>query len=97
MLLLIQVPNISCIRSDVTECLYVRGEECTILSCSPKCPLADGRKAQVKEAVRLHVHLLSFLWDHEFKVFNESSFPAILGTGLPSSHADKGGFVFQDI
>jgi len=41
--------------------------------------LADGSKAQVKDAVRLHVRLLSFSWDHEFKILNDGPFPAILG------------------
>ena len=41
--------------------------------------LADGKKGLVCNAVRLHVGLLSFSWDHEIKVLNEGPFPAILG------------------
>ena len=69
----------SCIRSDVLEYLYLRGEPCVFFPCSVTCLLADGKKGQVSNAVRLHVGLLSFSWYHEFKVLNEGPFPAILG------------------
>ena len=29
--------------------------------------------------MKLHISLLSFSWDHEFKVLNDGTFPAILG------------------
>jgi hypothetical protein len=41
--------------------------------------LADGRRCEVTDAVKLHVKLLSFSWDHEFKMLKEGIFPAILG------------------
>ena len=69
----------SCIRSDVIEYLYLRGERCVFSPCSVTCLLADGRKGQVSNAVRLHVGLLSFSWDQEFKILDEGPFPAILG------------------
>ena len=69
----------SCIRSDVIEYLYMRGEECTFLPCSLSCLLADGQRAQVTDAVGLHVRLLDFSWNHEFKILNGGPFPAILG------------------
>ena len=40
--------------------------------------MADGSEARVKDTVRLHVCLLDFSWDHEFKVLNEGPFSAIL-------------------
>jgi hypothetical protein len=60
----------SCIRWDVIEYLYLKGEHCVFLPCSVTCLLAEGRKGQVSNAVKLHVGLLSFSWDHEFKVLN---------------------------
>ena len=47
--------------------------------CTVTCLLTDGKTGQVSNAVRLHVGLLSFSWDHEFKVLNEGPFPAIMG------------------
>ena len=69
----------SCIGSDVTEYLYLRGEHCVFSLCSVMCLLADGRKGQVSNAAKLHVGLLPFSWNHEFKIFNEDPFPVILG------------------
>jgi hypothetical protein len=43
------------------------------------CLLADGQRCEVTDAVKLHVKLLSFSWDHEFKVLRGGPFPAILG------------------
>jgi len=50
----------SCVRSDVIDYLYHRGERCTFFPCTLSCLLADGSKAQGIDAVRLHVRLLSF-------------------------------------
>jgi len=69
----------SCVRSDVIDYLYLRVEDCTVLSCSLPCLLADRSKAQVKDAVSLHVRLLIFSRDHEFKVLNGGPLQAILG------------------
>ena len=69
----------SCVRSDVAEYLYLKGEPCSFASCSLSCLLADGSKCEVNNAVKLHVKLLNFTWDHEFKVLKEGLFPAILG------------------
>ena len=69
----------SCIRSDVIEYLYLTGLPCSFLPCHLNCLLADGTRGQISNAVKLHVGLLSFSWDHEFKVLNEGPFPAILG------------------
>jgi hypothetical protein len=41
--------------------------------------MADGNVGLVSNAVKLHVGLLSFSWDHEFKVLNDGPFAAILG------------------
>jgi len=73
----------SCVRSDVIEYLYLKGERCTLFPCALSCLLADGSKAQVSDAVRLHVRLLCFSWDHNFKVLNGGSFPSILGIDFP--------------
>ena len=35
--------------------------------------------SQVSNAVKLHIGLLSFSWNHEFKILNGGPFPAILG------------------
>ena len=50
----------SCLRSDVVEYLYMRGERCTFSPCVFPCLLADGTTTQV-DAVKLHVLLLSLL------------------------------------
>jgi len=69
----------SCVRSDVAEFLYLTEEPCSFLSSSVVCVLADGRRCEINNAVKLHVKLLSFSWDHEFKILDEGPFPAILG------------------
>ena len=69
----------SCIRADIAEIAYSMGEPCRFESCSVICSLADGRECRVTDAVKLHVKLLSFSWDHEFKVLKGGSFPVILG------------------
>jgi hypothetical protein len=71
--------QISCIRSDVAEFLDLREEPCVFAKCSVTCFLADGQRCEVTEAVKLHVKLLSFTWDHDFKVLRGRPFPAILG------------------
>jgi hypothetical protein len=43
------------------------------------CLLANGQRFELTEAVKLHVKLLSFSWDHEFKVLSGGPFPVILG------------------
>ena len=68
-----------CNRSDVVEYLYMTGEQCSFMPCSATCLLTDGKKGEVSNAVKLHISLLSFAWDHEFKVLNDGTFPAILG------------------
>jgi hypothetical protein len=70
--------HFSCIRSDVIEYLHLTGEPCSFRPCHVSCLLADGTVGQVSNAVRLHVGLLSFSWDYEFKILN-GPFPAILG------------------
>jgi hypothetical protein len=69
----------SCVRADVAEYLYLCGESCVFTPCAVTCILADGKKGQVSNAAKLHVGLLSFNWDQEFKVLNEGPFPVILG------------------
>ena len=69
----------SCIDFDVIEYLYTRGDSCGFLPCSLIFLLAYGRKAHVNNAVKLHVRLLAFSWDHEFKVLEEGPFATILG------------------
>jgi hypothetical protein len=43
------------------------------------CLLANGQRFDLTEAVKLHVKMLSFSWDHEFKVLSGGPFPVILG------------------
>ena len=76
----------SCVRSDVIEYLYLIGEPCSFLPCHVSCLLADRTVSQVSNAVRLHIGLLSFSWNQEFKIFNGGPFPAILGLDF-SQHA----------
>jgi hypothetical protein len=61
----------SCIRSDVVEYLYLTGEPCSFLLCYVSFLLANGTMGQVSNAVKLHVSLHFFSWNHEFKVFND--------------------------
>jgi len=58
----------SCIRDDLAEFANSMGEPCRFESCSVICSLAHGRGCRVTDAVKLHVKLLSFSWDHEFRV-----------------------------
>jgi len=67
----------SCLRSDVVEYLNKRGEMCTFSPCIFSCLLTDGTKTQVNDAVKLHIRLLSFSWDHEFKILKDGPFSAI--------------------
>ena len=69
----------SCIRVDLAEFIRSMGKPCRFESCSLTCSLADGRECRVTEAVKLHVKLHSFAWDHEFKVLKGGSSPVILG------------------
>jgi len=69
----------SCVLSDVAEFLYLTGEPCVFSPCSVCCVLADGTRGEVTNAVRLHVKLLDFAWDYEFKVLNGGPSPIILG------------------
>ena len=55
------------------------GEPCVFTSCEVTCWLADGQQCKVTDAVKLHVKILAFSWDHEFKVLRGGPFPAILG------------------
>ena len=41
--------------------------------------LAEGNKTQVNDAVKLHVRLLPFSWDNEFKILNDGHFSPIVG------------------
>jgi hypothetical protein len=41
--------------------------------------MADGKRRPLTEEVWLRVKLLSFSWDHEFKVLKGGPFPLILG------------------
>jgi hypothetical protein len=68
-----------CLLSDVVAYLYTRSERYTFCSCAFPCLLADGTKTQVNDAVKLHVRLLSFSWDHEFKILKDGPFSAIVG------------------
>jgi len=69
----------SCVRSDLAEFLYLTGEPCVFSLCSVSCILADGTRCEVANAVQLHVKLLDFSWDHEFRVLRGGVFPVILG------------------
>ena len=71
--------HFSCVRSDVAEILYLTGEPCVFGLCPVDCVLADSTRCEVNNVVRLHVKLLGFSWDHEFKVLNGGPFPFILG------------------
>jgi hypothetical protein len=69
----------SCVRSDVVKFLFHSGEPCRFLACSVPCLLADGKVSEVKDAVKLEVKILTYSWQHEFKILPMSPFPAILG------------------
>ena len=69
----------SCVRSEVAEFLHLAGEPCTFKQCSVKYVLADGTPCEVTRVMKLHVKLLGFSWDQEFKVLNGGPFPVILG------------------
>jgi len=69
--------KLSCVRSEVIDYVYHRGERSKFFSFNLKCLLADGSKAQATDAVGLRVRLLLFLLDHNFRVMNETPFPAI--------------------
>ena len=56
----------------------MRGDPCEFLSFSVTCTLADRTRSKFRDAVKLHVKLMGFAWDHEFKVL-EGCFPVILG------------------
>ena len=60
----------SCIRSDVAEFVYLREEPCF----------------HVMFCDVFHVKLLSFSWDHEFKVLRGGPFSAILGVRFLRPH-----------
>lgn len=66
--------QLSCIRSDVAEFLYTKEKPCVFSSCSLSCLLADGQQCDVAGAEKLHVKLLSYSWDHKFKVLIEDRF-----------------------
>jgi hypothetical protein len=68
----------SCVRTDVAEFLYLTGETCEFSICSVACVLAEGNRYEVRSAVKLHIKLLEFSWDHEFKVLNGGLFSVIL-------------------
>ena len=40
--------------------------------------LADGKQCNVTNAVKIHVKIISFSWNHEFKILNGHPFLAIL-------------------
>ena len=69
----------SCLRVDVLEWLRQKGQIGDRVPCSLTCVLADGKSIQVKDAVKLHVKLLGFTWDYEFKILKEAPFPILLG------------------
>jgi hypothetical protein len=58
----------SCIRSDVAEFRYLMEEPCVFTSCSVTCLLAEGQRIEDTDTVRLHVKILSFTWNYEFKI-----------------------------
>ena len=49
---------------------------CVLAVC---CLLADGHRCEITDAIKLHVKVLSFSWDHEFKMLKGGLFPVILG------------------
>jgi hypothetical protein len=69
----------SCIRADPADFARLMGGPGRFKACSVICSLADGRECRVTEVVNLRVKLLSFSWDHEFKILERGSFPVILG------------------
>jgi len=71
--------QVSCIRADVVEFLRLIGEPCAFGQCSVGCILADGTRCEVKRTVKLHIKLLGFSWNFEFKVLEGGAFPLILG------------------
>jgi len=68
----------SCIRAEVLEFLFSRGEPCKFRRCSVSCTLADRTRCEVREAINLRVKLSGFAWDLEFKVLPGGPFLVIL-------------------
>ena len=64
----------SCLRSDLVEYLYMRGENRTFFHFVFPFFVAHGTKTQVNDAVKLHVGLLSFSCDHDFKILKADHF-----------------------
>jgi len=69
----------SCIRADVIEYIFLRGEHCVLSTCALTCLLAEGSKGRATNVATLHVGLLDYTWNHVFKVLNGRPFPIILG------------------
>ena len=65
----------SCIREDLAEFANSMGEPCRFESCSVICSLSEDRDCRVTDAVKLHIKLLSFSWDQEFRVLKGGPFP----------------------
>ena len=57
----------------------MREMPCAFSSCSLSCLLPDGQYCEVTGAEKIQVKLLSFSWDHEFKILRGEPFPGILG------------------
>jgi hypothetical protein len=69
----------SCIQEDEAEFDKLMGEPCFFKECSVVCSLADGRKCVVANTVNMHVKLLSFSWNQEFKILHGRPVSVILG------------------
>ena len=68
-----------CLRTDVVKYLHMRGQPSNFSECTLPCMLADGSRTKISDSVTLHVRLLNFSWDHDFKILKEGLFPSIVG------------------
>lgn len=71
--------QLSCIRSDIAEFLYLREKTCAFSSCSLSYLLVDRQQCEVTDAGKLQVKLLSFRGTMNLKLLRGGPFPAILG------------------
>ena len=69
----------SCLRTHVVEYLHMRSQPSKFSECTLPYMLADGTRTKISDLVTLHVRLLNFSWDHEFKILKEGPFQGIVG------------------
>jgi hypothetical protein len=89
----------SCVRSVLTEFLYIREIRCTFSSFSVSCFLTNGQRCEVTNAVKINIESSLLSWDHEFKILRGCPYPPILGLDFHNRtkmlvHVDARKFAF---